>query len=555
MIAYKFALKMLFGVLVQTLPKKANVQGAGTLFYLLLTLTSGFIIYPAAIPSYWKWLFWVNPMAWAQQGMASNQFLSSKFSGYLCDVGDLSFTLGQAALVNRGWQDEQGWIGYSFAFLVPYTLVFGIITWQALKYIRVEQDRPTIDGKVSIGVTKKTEEFIIPFTPADVSFDNLVYEVTASTSKDKLRLLNEVSGVFRAGRMCALMGSSGGMICINLISDNQQLTNSVLTFCLKIMAAGKTTLMDVIAMRKTSGSITGKIELNGFEQERTSFLRSSGYVEQFDVQQPELTVRETVAFSARLRLDVNNPAIGDDATKMRFVDHILEMMELTNIQTLQVGSFEEGGLTFEQRKRLAIACELAGSPSVIFLDEPTSGLDSRGALVVIRAMRRIADSGRVSKRKVVSCAHFIFFPRVVYPVHQTVVATIHQPSSAVFEMFDDLILLKKGGNVVFFGELGKESTNLIQYFEDRGAKQIERQENPAAWVLRAYAGDQKSSEIDWAELYKKSDQFNDVRNQIERIRTKADLKLKLSFSSTFSTPFSDRVRLMCVRMLTIYRRS
>ena len=351
------------------------------------------------------------------------------------------------------------------------------------------------------------------------------------------------------------MGSSGGMICINLISDNQQLTNSVLTFCLKIMAAGKTTLMDVIAMRKTSGSITGKIELNGFEQERTSFLRSSGYVEQFDVQQPELTVRETVAFSARLRLDVNNPAIGDDATKMRFVDHILEMMELTNIQTLQVGSFEEGGLTFEQRKRLAIACELAGSPSVIFLDEPTSGLDSRGALVVIRAMRRIADSGRVSKRKVVSCAHFIFFPRVVYPVHQTVVATIHQPSSAVFEMFDDLILLKKGGNVVFFGELGKESTNLIQYFEDRGAKQIERQENPAAWVLRAYAGDQKSSEIDWAELYKKSDQFNDVRNQIERIRTKADLKLKLSFSSTCSTPFSDRVRLMCVRMLTIYRRS
>lgn len=179
-------------------------------------------------------------------------------------------------------------------------------------------------------------------------------------------------------------------------------------------------------MRKISGSITGKIELNGFEQERISFLRSSGYVEQFDVQQPELTVRETVAFSARLRLDVNNPAIGDDATKMKFVDHVLEIMELSDIQTLQVGSFEEGGLTFEQRKRLAIACELAGSPSVLFLDEPTSGLDSRGALVVIRAMRRIADSGR------------------------TVVATIHQPSASVFEMFDDLILLKKGVSLCMF---------------------------------------------------------------------------------------------------------
>ncbi len=122
-------------------------------------------------------------------------------------------------------------------------------------------------------------------------------------------------------------------------------------------------------------------------------------------------------------------------------------------------------------------------------------------------------------------------------------------------MFDDLILLKKGGNVVFFGELGNESSKMIQYFEDRGAKQIERQENPAAWVLRAYAGEQTSTEIDWAALYKESDQFHSVRKQIEQIRATADIKLKLAFSSTFSTPLSVRVRLMCVRMLTIYRRS
>jgi ABC-type multidrug transport system ATPase subunit len=119
--------------------------------------------------------------------------------------------------------------------------------------------------------------------------------------------------------------------------------------------------MDVIAMRKTSGKITGEIKLNGFPQERISFLRCSGYVEQFDVQQAELTVHETVIYCARLRLDVNNPSIGDDAGKLRYVDHVLETMELTDIQTLQVGSFEEGGLTFEQRKRLAIACELAGT--------------------------------------------------------------------------------------------------------------------------------------------------------------------------------------------------
>lgn len=148
--------------------------------------------------------------------------------------------------------------------------------------------------------------------------------------------------------------------------------------------------------------------------------------------------------------------MGGDAGKLRYVDHVLETMELTDIQTLLVGSYEEGGLSFEQRKRLAIACELAGSPSVLFLDEPTSGLDSRGALLVMRAMKRIADTGR------------------------TVCATIHQPSSAVFEMFDDLILLKKGGNVVFFGELGEGSEHLIEYFESHGVADIGFGENPAA---------------------------------------------------------------------------
>jgi ABC-type multidrug transport system ATPase subunit len=97
-------------------------------------------------------------------------------------------------------------------------------------------------------------------------------------------------------------------------------------------------------------------------------------VEQFDIQQPELTVRETVEFCARLRLDGNDLMIGNDAGKLKFAAHVLEIMELTDIQNLQVGSYAEGGLSFEQRKRLAIACELAGSPSVIFLDEPTSGM-------------------------------------------------------------------------------------------------------------------------------------------------------------------------------------
>ena len=124
----------------------------------------------------------------------------------------------------------------------------------------------------------------------------------------------------------------------------------------------------------------------------------------------------------------------------------------------------------------------------------------------------------------------------------------------MFELFDDLILLKKGGNVVFSGELGGESSNLVQYFEQRGARPIERHENPAAWVLRAYAGEHTCNDADWAELYKTADQYSIIRKQIESIRID-DNRQKLLFSSRFSTPSGERVRLMCVRMLTIYRRS
>lgn len=137
--------------------------------------------------------------------------------------------------------------------------------------------------------------------------------------------------------------------------------------------AGKTTLMDVLALRKNSGDIVGDVRLNGHPQEEFSFRRCTGYVEQFDVQSSQLTIRETCEFSAKLRLESSSPEVTPESTK-KFVDQTLYMLELTDIQDLQVGSDDSGGLSFEQRKRLSIAVELVANPSIIFLDEPTSGL-------------------------------------------------------------------------------------------------------------------------------------------------------------------------------------
>ena len=125
--------------------------------------------------------------------------------------------------------------------------------------------------------------------------------------------------------------------------------------------------MDVIALRKRSGTVSGEIRLNGYLQDPISFRRCSGYVEQFDVQSPELTVRETVLFSARLRLEPSH--VDSDEKVQAFVDQILDDVELSVLANALVGSEEAGGLSFEQKKRLSISVELAASPSILFLDE------------------------------------------------------------------------------------------------------------------------------------------------------------------------------------------
>lgn len=128
-------------------------------------------------------------------------------------------------------------------------------------------------------------------------------------------------------------------------------------------------------MRKTTGTITGDVRLNGYEQEPVSFRRCSGYVEQFDVQSPQLTVRETVLFSARLRLDSNDRDLAGDEIKQKYTDQVLSVLELTALADCIVGTDGQGGLSFEQRKRLSIAVELAASPSIIFLDEVSVVVD------------------------------------------------------------------------------------------------------------------------------------------------------------------------------------
>lgn len=297
--------------------------------------------------------------------------------------------------------------------------------------------------------------------------------------------------------------------------------------------AGKTTLMDVLSLRKTSGEIEGDVRLNGHPQEENSFRRCTGYVEQFDVQSAALTIRETCEFSAKLRLESTDPAVTKESTA-KLIDQTLDMLELTPIQNFQVGSDASGGLSFEQKKRLSIAVELVANPSIIFLDEPTSGLDARAAAVIMRGLKRIALTGRA------------------------ICATIHQPSIAIFNSFDVLLLLKRGGEVVFYGDLGNESSNLINYLQSYTATPlIKPGENPATWMLTTIGAGSAATanQFDYAYAYASSTLRDECMEKIEAIEKAVTDDSLISFPSKFATSEKTQIVDVFKHAMTIYWRS
>lgn len=322
---------------------KATVQIASACVVFLSMLFCGFIIAPNLIPTYYQWVYWYNPLAWAYRALVVNEFRSSKYTE--AESSSILTFLGFTDIHGEPFGRE--WILWAFIFMSGHILLTLIASAIILSRTRVYADPPPSFEAVEKENQElqaqedgalEHERVSIPFMPITLSFERVCYDVTTSGGDE--RLLHDVYGYFKCGRMCALMGESG---------------------------AGKTTLLDVIAMRKKNGTVSGDIRVNGFPQDEKTFRRCSGYVEQFDIQSPQLTVRETVLFSARLRLDETKVKTDDE--KQKFCDMVLRILELTPLANSLIGNSEGGGLSFEQRKRLSIAVELASSPSVLFLDE------------------------------------------------------------------------------------------------------------------------------------------------------------------------------------------
>ncbi|KAK1929172.1 ABC transporter G family member 31 [Phytophthora citrophthora] len=495
---------------------------------LFFVMFGGFLLRKTDIPDYFIWFYWIDSVAWSIRSLSINQYLAPKFD--VCVYGGIDYctrfgtTFGKYSLKLSGLPTEAVWIylGWLYFFVGYLVLVFA--AHLVLEYKRYESPESTTvvqadldakagppDAKINIKKVAPapqahvTVPIMTPRTrapPVTLAFHELWYSVPMPGGKkgEDIDLLQGVSGYAKPGTMTALMGSSG---------------------------AGKTTLMDVIAGRKTGGKIRGKILLNGYPANDLAIRRCTGYCEQMDIHSESATIREALVFSAILRQNASVPV----KEKMESVEECITLLELGPIADKIIR-----GSSTEQMKRLTIGVELVAQPSIIFMDEPTSGLDARSAKLIMNGVRKIANSGR------------------------TIVCTIHQPSSEVFSFFDSLLLLRRGGRVVFFGELGKDSSNLIDYFEAApGVKPIEPGYNPATWMLECIGAGVgvTGSGTDFADHFVKSDLKALMDKDLDKdsvLRPSADLP-ELKFSNQFASTGWMQFDLLCRRFFHMYWRT
>lgn len=522
MFLQNFANNQVMMLAVAFAPNAVVAQALGGVIVMVVLMFGGFAIGRPIIPSGWLWAYYGNPLSYAFTAVTQNEFLKS---GDFDTVAPSGAKVGELYLETYGIRTDEKWYWISpiataaigLGFVVLNNIIFTFLRFPddqtrkakyddsgdqgdhekkklrqnhsepstplqqqhhsideagntfegtASAYTAVDDGvmTPTTSGESSVWPADHREgspsTFRItfrdlqtsilermPFQPATLTWRNLYYSVVNSGEGDQKKkrkgeekklwkeILRSIDGAAFPGRMTALMGASG---------------------------AGKTSLLDLLARRKNTGTVKGDMLVNGQALSSRAFRRIAAYVEQFDRISDKATVAESLQFSASLRLDRDLPS----EIRREFVESIADVLELKNVMNTRGKD-----LTLSQRKKLSVGVELVSNPSILFLDEPTSGLDSRAALNVIKAVRKVCGMGR------------------------TIICTVHQPSAILFDCFDDLLLLHSG-RVVYFGELGRMGDTLVEYLLGvHGTRPCREGENPASWMLEVIGAGVKTTEL------------------------------------------------------------
>lgn len=266
-------------------------------------------------------------------------------------------------------------------------------------------------GAEVISITYYRREIIIARLRKGFSLEakNLTLTVKDRDSGLPKELLKNISISVLPGELVALMGPSG---------------------------SGKTTLLNILS---GSGNATeGHVLYDGKKLEKGSVALTSyvGYVPQDDILYSELTVKESLFYSTRYRVEEN---VSDAQIKSKVIEVCKSVGFNESVMESIIGSPERKILSGGQRKRVNLAMELITDPLLLFLDEPTSGLSSRDTRIVIEALSEIARTMSIA-----------------------IVVTIHQPAPRIYDMFDKVVYLKEG-QLAYYGGTAPQS---LSYFSD-----------------------------------------------------------------------------------------
>jgi ABC-type multidrug transport system ATPase subunit len=218
--------------------------------------------------------------------------------------------------------------------------------------------------------------------------DELNWLLWKKTADDNAYILRKVNCEARPGEIMAIAGPSG---------------------------AGKSTLLEILAGVIPPSRVSGEVLVNGQPINARCFRRLSGYVAQDEALFPLLTVKETLMYSARLRLP------GSFHTAAAIVQELLKQLGLEHVANVRIGSESNRGISGGEKRRVSVGVDLVHDPGVLLIDEPTSGLDSASALNIILLLKSMA----IKQGK-------------------TIVLTIHQPGFRILELFDKILLLSNG---------------------------------------------------------------------------------------------------------------
>uniref|UniRef100_A0A0E0QPY6 ABC transporter domain-containing protein n=1 Tax=Oryza rufipogon TaxID=4529 RepID=A0A0E0QPY6_ORYRU len=464
----------LFRFIVALTRHPVIASNMGPFCILIFMLSCGFILTRDDVKKWWIWLYWISPLMYALNALAVNEFLGQIWNKAILGYKE---PLGRLVLESSSLLPETKWYWISIGALLGYVLLFNVLYTICLTFLTYAKEIIN-DAANSYHATRHSSAgnkgMVLPFVPLSITFEDIRYSV-------------DMPEAFKAKGM-----TEGRLELLKDISGKEYLR-----------------LLWVLVVRErqhcwTSGYVQGSITISGYPKKQETFARISGYCEQNDIHSPNVTVYESLMFSAWLRLPVEI----DSTTRKMFVYEVMEQVEILSLKDALVGLPGVSGLSSEQRKRITIAVELVANPSIIFMDEPTSGLDARAAAIVMRAVRNTVDTGRI------------------------VVCTIHQPSIEIFESFDELFLMKQGGEEIYVGPIGQQSCELIRYFE------IKDGYNPSTWMLEVTSTTQEQRTcVDFSQIYKNFELYRRNKNLIKELSAPPDGSSDLSFPTQYSQLF------------------